>query len=52
MHYHPYLDSKTLEKIGVWEDESGSIVGVVHHEFYLGEVYKYPARKPMPSDVG
>lgn len=52
MHYHPYLDPKTLEKIGAWEDESGSVVGVVHHEFYLDEVYfevhpDYTWLKPM-----
>jgi predicted N-acetyltransferase YhbS len=38
MHSHPYLDEASLEKIGIWED-SGEIVGVVHYESKVGEVF-------------
>jgi len=38
MHGHPWLDEKSLNKIGVWED-SGKIVGVVHYESILGEAF-------------
>lgn len=38
MHGHPWLDEKSLNKIGVWED-SGRIVGVVHYEHKLGEAF-------------
>ena len=38
MHGHPYLDEKSLDKIGVWED-SGEIVGIVHYEHALGEAF-------------
>lgn len=38
MHGHPWLDEKSLEKIGVWED-SGRIVGAVHYESTLGEAF-------------
>ncbi len=38
MHGHPWLDEKSLDKIGVWED-SGRIVGVVHYEHKLGEAF-------------
>src|SRR4030042_134396 len=36
MHGHPWLDEKSLDKIGVWED-SGRIVGAVHYEHKPGE---------------
>lgn len=38
MHGHPWLDEKSLAKIGIWED-SGRIVGVVHYEHKLGEAF-------------
>lgn len=38
MHGHPWLDEKSLDKIGIWED-SGGIVGVVHYEHALGEAF-------------
>ena len=38
MHYHPLLDESSLDKIGIWQD-AGEIVGVVHHEHQMGEVY-------------
>jgi len=38
MHYHPLLDESSLDKIGIWQD-AGEIVGVVHHEHHMGEVY-------------
>ncbi len=38
MHYHPLLDESSLNKIGIWED-AGDIVGVVHHEHRMGEIY-------------
>jgi len=50
MHSHPWLDEKSLDNIGIWED-SGRIVGVVHYEMYLGEAFfdihpGYPHLKP------
>ena len=38
MHGHPYLDEKSLDKIGIWE-ESERIVGVAHYETPLGEAF-------------
>lgn len=38
MHGHPWLDEKSLDKIGVWED-SRKIVGAVHYEHKLGEAF-------------
>jgi predicted N-acetyltransferase YhbS len=38
MHGHPWLDEKSLDKIGVWED-SGNIVAVVHYEHKPGEAF-------------
>jgi GNAT superfamily N-acetyltransferase len=38
MHYHPYMDSSLLPRIGVWE-ESGEIVGAVHFEWRLGDAF-------------
>jgi hypothetical protein len=38
MHSHPFLDESALDRIGVWED-AGEIVGVVHYESKLGEVF-------------
>jgi GNAT superfamily N-acetyltransferase len=38
MHGHPWLDEKSLDRIGVWED-SGKIVGVVHYEHKPGEAF-------------
>ena len=38
MHGHPYLDSSSLDKIGIWEDD-GEIVAVAHYESRLGEVF-------------
>ncbi len=38
MHSHSYLDETSLDKIGIWES-SGKIVGVVHYESRLGEVF-------------
>jgi GNAT superfamily N-acetyltransferase len=38
MHGHPYLDSSSLEKIGIWED-NGEIVAVAHYESRLGEAF-------------
>ena len=38
MHFHPLLDESSLDKIGIWQD-AGEIVGVVHHEHRMGEVY-------------
>ena len=52
MHYHPLLDPATLGRIGVWE-AAGQIVGVVHHEHRMGDVYfeldpEFPElRRPM-----
>lgn len=38
MHGHPYLDSTSLQKIGIWE-ENGEIVAVSHYESQLGEAF-------------
>ena len=38
MHSHPYLDTASLGKIGIWED-AHRIVGIVHYESTLGEVF-------------
>lgn len=38
MHGHPWLDEKSLDKIGVWED-AGEIAGVVHYEHKPGEAF-------------
>lgn len=38
MHYHPLLDSASLDKIGIWE-EAGRIVAVSHYEWRLGEAF-------------
>ena len=38
MHSHPYLDSTSLGKIGIWE-VSGEIVAVTHYEGRLGEAF-------------
>ena len=38
MHYHSCLDPASLPRIGVWE-VAGRIVGVVHHEHRMGDVY-------------
>lgn len=54
MHGHPWLDEKSLDKIGVWED-SGRIVGVVHYETTLHEAFfdirqEYEFLKPEMID--
>ncbi|MBN1137265.1 MAG: GNAT family N-acetyltransferase [Anaerolineae bacterium] len=38
MHYHPLLDSSSLDKIGIWE-EAGEIVAVAHYEWHLEEAF-------------
>lgn len=38
MHHHPNLDSASLEKIGVWEDD-GQVVAAVHYEWRLGDAF-------------
>lgn len=38
MHFHPSLDSDSLWKIGIWE-EDGVFVAVVHYEWSLGEAF-------------
>jgi ribosomal protein S18 acetylase RimI-like enzyme len=38
MHGHPWLDEKSLDKIGIWEN-SGEIVGAVHYEHKPGEAF-------------
>ena len=38
MHHHPALDTSSLDKIGVWED-NGKIVAVAHYEAQLGEAF-------------
>jgi len=52
MHFHPYLPKSELHKIGIWEDAE-NIVGVVHFEFRMGEVYFeiHPDYKHLKSDM-
>ncbi len=38
MHYHPYLDGRSLDRIGIWED-AGQIVAVVNYEDGLGQAF-------------
>jgi predicted N-acetyltransferase YhbS len=38
MHFHPHLDSGSLDRIGIWE-EAGEIVAVCHYESTLGEAF-------------
>jgi GNAT superfamily N-acetyltransferase len=38
MHFHPALDSASLDKIGIWED-AGEIVAVVNYEWHLGDAF-------------
>jgi GNAT superfamily N-acetyltransferase len=38
MHFHSMLDSQSLGKIGIWED-NGDMVAVCHYETQLGEAY-------------
>jgi hypothetical protein len=38
MHFHGMLDSQSLGKIGIWEDD-GDMVAVCHYETQLGEAY-------------
>jgi len=38
MHGHPALDSSSLGKVGIWEDD-GKIVAVAHYEWSLGEAF-------------
>lgn len=48
MHSHPNLDETALEQFGIWE-ESGEIIGVVHYESTLGEVFfqRHPEHKDL-----
>ncbi|MCU0485918.1 MAG: GNAT family N-acetyltransferase [Anaerolineales bacterium] len=38
MHFHSMLDSASLGKIGIWEEE-GKIAAVAHYEWRLGEAF-------------
>ena len=52
MHFHPALDSASLEKIGVWEDD-GEIVAVAHCEWGLGEAFFqfHPAYRRLRGEM-
>ena len=52
MHSHPYLDSSSLEKIGIWEDNE-EIVAVAHYESRLGEAFFefHPSYRHLCSDM-
>jgi GNAT superfamily N-acetyltransferase len=52
MHGHPYLDSSSLEKIGIWE-EDGVMVAVATYESRLGEAFFqfHPAYKHLRSEM-
>jgi hypothetical protein len=36
---HPYLDETQLDKIGIWENDTGEIVGLATYENRLGEAF-------------
>ena len=38
-HSHPYTDLTQLDKIGIWESETGEIVGLATYENKLGEAF-------------
>ncbi len=52
MHGHPYLDSSSLGKIGIWEGE-GEFVAVVHYESRLGEAFFqfHPAYRHLRKEM-
>lgn len=52
MHYHSFLDSASLGKIGIWED-AGQIVAVVHYEGRLGEAFFqfHPAYRHLRQEM-
>jgi ribosomal protein S18 acetylase RimI-like enzyme len=52
MHGHPALDSSSLKRIGVWEDD-GKIVAVAHYEWSLGEAFFqfHPAYKSLKQEM-
>jgi len=52
MHGHPFLDSTSLRKIGVWE-ENGEIVAVSHYESQLGEAFFefHPAYRHLRDEM-
>jgi len=52
MHGHPYLDSSSLGKIGIWED-AGEIVAVVHYEGGLGDAFFqfHPAYRHLQKEM-
>jgi GNAT superfamily N-acetyltransferase len=52
MHGHPYLDSTSLQKTGVWED-NGEIVAVSHYESRLGEAFFefHPAYRHLRDEM-
>jgi len=52
MHFHPMLDSSSLDKIGIWE-EAGKIVAVAHCEWRLGEAFFqfHPAYRHLRQEM-
>ena len=52
MHGHPCLDTSSLEKIGIWEDD-GKIVAVAHYESSLGEAFFqfHPAYRHLRQEM-
>lgn len=52
MHNHPGLDSSTLERIGIWE-EDGAVVAVVNYESRLGEAFFqfHPAYRHLRKEM-
>lgn len=52
MHNHPYLDSSSLERIGIWE-ENGEVVAVATYESRLGEAFFqfHPAYRSLRKDM-
>jgi GNAT superfamily N-acetyltransferase len=39
MHHHAFIRAVDLRRIGVWEEDGGQVVGVVHPEHQPGTVY-------------
>lgn len=52
MNNHPYLDSSSLGRIGIWEDE-GQMVAVATYESRLGEAFFqfHPAYRHLRKDM-
>jgi GNAT superfamily N-acetyltransferase len=52
MHFHPALDSTSMNRFGVWEADE-EIVAIVHYEWHLGEAFFqiHPAYKHLRNEM-